>query len=554
MPEKHSDKAKEATVAGSAKIISACIMLSRVLGFIRDMLFTTFFGWIGDAFFFAFMIPNLFRKLFGEGALSSAFIPTFSDYIHNKERTEMQRFLNIIITTLTIFLMVISAVIVAISFLIPDMANMFPSQKDPGFYPLFASLLRIMIPYMPIICLVALLTAILNSLKHFAMPALASVVLNISWIAAFLVAPLFTPAPEKQVVVIAWGIIIGGLLELVMQIPSLIKRKIGYKPQVDFKNEGFKKILKLMGPATFGLAIVQINLMVDVIIARAFVREDGAISALYFSNRIMQLPLAIIGISMAIAVFPFLAEYISKKNICGMKQDLAKSLRLTMFIAIPASIGLVVLCVPVVDLVYNILPKFLFHGKGLDNAAVTRTAAALACYAIGIWAYGGLQIINRAFYAFNDMKTPVKIGAMMVMMNVVLNLILVQYMQEAGIALATAITALANFFTLFYLLEKKTCTGETEVFGKWQRAEFSKSFISGFIIALIMGAGCYFMLLAMPEPIDKIEILWVGLMKVIIPVTGGVILYMLISLVFARENFKEFWVNAGLKRKARKNK
>jgi putative peptidoglycan lipid II flippase len=552
MTEKYTDNVKETTVAGSARIISACIMLSRILGFVRDMLFTTFFGWVSDAFFFAFMIPNLFRKLFGEGALSSAFIPTFSDYIHNKERSETQRFLNIIITTLTIFLLFISAVVIAFSFLIPDMANMFPSQKDPGFYPLFASLLRIMIPYMPIICLVALLTAILNSLKHFVIPALASVVLNISWICAFLVAPLFSSVPEKQVVIVAWGIIIGGLLELVMQIPPLIKRKITYKPQVDFRNEGFKKILKLMGPATFGLAIVQINLMVDVLIARIFVKEDGAISALYFSNRIMQLPLAIIGISMAIAVFPFLAEYISKKNISGMKQELAKSLRLTMFVAIPASIGLVVLCVPAIDLVYNILPKYLFHSKGLDISAVTRTAATLACYAIGIWAYGGLQIINRAFYAFNDMKIPVKVGVRMIIMNVILNLVLVQYMQEAGIALATALTAMANFFTLFYLLQKKTCAGETTVFGKWQRNEFSKSFISGFIIALIMGAGCYLILLAMPGPIDKAEILWGGLMKVVIPVTGGVILYMLISLVFARESLREFWVNLGLKRKGKK--
>jgi putative peptidoglycan lipid II flippase len=522
-PQKHS-------VIGSARIISASILLSRILGFIRDMLCTGFFGWVWDAFVLAFTIPNMFRRLFGEGALSSAFIPTFSDYLHNKERSETQNFVNIIVTALAVLLLAIAGFIIIISLFFPVFLT---STKSPEFIPLFSHLLRIMIPYMPIICLVALLSAILNSLKHFMMPALASVVLNISWIAAFIVAPLISSNQQTQVIIISWAIIVGGLLELLMQIPVLMKYKIGYKPKLDFKHPGVKEIRRLMGPATFGLAIFQINLVVDRIIAQIFAGE-GAISALYFGDRIMQFPLALIGISMAVAVFPYLAECVAKNDLCAMKDQLGKSLRLTMYIALPASIGLIIIAQPLVDFAFNIAPRVLLKTSGFSEHSTMRTTYVLAFFSLGVWAYCGLQIVTRAFHAFKDMKTPVKVGVRIVIMNFILNLILVQFLQEGGVALATAISAITNFFVLFWLIQKKI--------GDWTGSDLSKAFLFNGLITLAMGVVCYFVLIILPvagQGVVGKALLWSGLIRVIVPLSVGIIFYLVVTALFKRSEFKE---------------
>lgn len=522
---------KTPTVVGSARIISSCIFLSRILGFVRDVLCAGFFGWVWDAFIFAFTIPNLFRRLFGEGALSAAFIPVLSDYHQHKPQSETRRLINNVISILFSFLSLIALAIIAVSFLFPILL---PSPTQPGFTPLFARLLRIMIPYLPIICLLAMLTAILNTLKHFTTPALASVVLNISWISGFFLAPLFSPIPEKQIVVIAWAIIIGGVLEIIIQIPVLIHKKISYTPAWQLNHPGIKEIAKLMGPAALGLGIFQVNLLLDYIIALVFVTGDGAISALYFGNRLMQFPLALIGISLATAVFPFLAEAISRNDLTGMKQELSRALRLSNFMAIPASIGLVILALPIIDLAFNILPREVFGVKGFTETPVVRTSLVLCFYALGIWAYCGFQIVTRAFYAFKDMKTPLRIGVRMVGVNLILNIILVQFLQEAGIALATAITAMVNFFILLILLQRKI--------GKWASHEFVKPFMKTGLIALLMGGLCLLILMWLPEP-GKIAQVSLGsaLVRVFLPMLSGIIFYMGLAYLVRLKEVKEFW-------------
>jgi len=531
--------ASQSTIGGSARILSGCILLSRILGFIRDMLCGGFFGWVWDAFVLAFTIPNLFRRLFGEGALSSAFIPTFSDYLTHKPQSETQRFINIVTTTLAVILGGIALIIIGVSFLLPQVMT---SDKNPDYIPLFALLLRIMIPYLPIICLVALLTAILNSLKHFVVPALASVVLNISWIAAFVIAPLMTKDPERQVVIIAWAIIIGGVFELLMQIPPLLARGFSYKPAWQFNHPGVKETMRLMGPATFGLAVFQINLLVDYIIALSFVRTDGAISALYFGNRIMQFPLALIGISLATASFPFLTEYVSRNNLVELKKEVGRTLRLAMFVAIPAGIGLIVLVGPIVDLGFNILPKVMFKAKGFDAGATSRTALVLAFYSLGIWAYCGLQIINRVFYAFKDTKTPVRVGIWTVAANLVLNIILVQFLAEGGIALATAVTAMANFFILFYLAQKKIAVPSSDASGQgWQREDFSLPFLKSLVVSLVMGNFCYLALFGSYHLVTGMPLVLGGIIQVCLPLLVGVISYFVLSWFLQRAQLKEFW-------------
>ncbi|MBI5778348.1 MAG: murein biosynthesis integral membrane protein MurJ [Planctomycetes bacterium] len=476
------------SILGSAGLISACILLSRILGFLRDVLCTGFFGPVWDAFIFAFQIPNLFRRLFGEGALSAAFIPTLSSYINQKPFSEVVRLINVIITMLFGFLALIAGLVILTTFVIPFIT---PSLVQPTkvFSPVFLKLLRIMIPYMPLICLVALLQAVLNSFKHFLMPALASVVLNICWIGGFIIAGQINTSDENKVAIIAWAILAGGILEVLIQLPPLFKRNIIYRPAVDFRHPGLKEILRLMGPVVIGLAVFQVNLFIDNLIAYALIPEKGAVSALYYGNRLMQFPFALIGISLATAVFPFLAEYVARNDISGMFKELNKALRIALFVGFPASVGLMVLAEPVIHWSFYSLPSALFHIKSFSLDAVSRTTFVLIFYSIGIWSYGAVQITNRAFYSLKDMVTPVKVGIYMVITNFILNIILVFPFRESGIALATTVSSILNLVILLYILGRKSRTIAPEAGGIL--SAFMKSLILPLFCSLLMGMVCY---------------------------------------------------------------
>ena len=478
-------------ILSSAGVISACILLSRILGFLRDVLCTGFFGPVWDAFIFAFQIPNLFRRLFGEGALSAAFIPTLSHYLNQKPFSEALRFINIIITLLFGFLALLAGAVILITFVLPLAAPDFV-QSSKVFSPLFLKLLRIMIPYLPLICLVALLQAVLNSLKHFLMPALAAVVLNICWIAGFIAAEQINTSDENKVVIIAWAILLGGVLEVLIQIPALWKHKITYRPAVSFSHPGLKEVLRLMGPVIIGLAVFQVNLFIDNLIAFLLVPDSGAVSALYYGNRLMQFPFALIGISLATAVFPFLADYVAKNDIAGMFAELNKALRIALFVGLPASIGLMVLAEPIIHWSFYSLPTTLFHIKGIGFTldAVARTTFVLIFYSLGIWSYGAVQITNRAFYSLKDMITPVKVGIYMVIANFILNIILVFPFRESGIALATTISSILNLVILLYVLGKKSRAVNPESTVSLL-SEFMKGLILPLFCSLLMGAICY---------------------------------------------------------------
>jgi len=478
-------------ILSSAGVISACILLSRILGFLRDVLCTGFFGPVWDAFIFAFQIPNLFRRLFGEGALSAAFIPTLSHYLNQKPFSEALRFINIIITLLFGFLALLAGAVILITFVLPLAAPDFV-QSSKVFSPLFLKLLRIMIPYLPLICLVALLQAVLNSLKHFLMPALAAVVLNICWIAGFIAAEQINTSDENKVVIIAWAILLGGVLEVLIQIPALWKHKITYRPAVSFSHPGLKEVLRLMGPVIIGLAVFQVNLFIDNLIAFLLVPDSGAVSALYYGNRLMQFPFALIGISLATAVFPFLADYVAKNDIAGMFAELNKALRIALFVGLPASVGLMVLAEPIIHWSFYSLPTTLFHIKGIGFTldAVARTTFVLIFYSLGIWSYGAVQITNRAFYSLKDMITPVKVGIYMVIANFILNIILVFPFRESGIALATTISSILNLVILLYVLGKKSRAVNPESTVSLL-SEFMKGLILPLFCSLLMGAICY---------------------------------------------------------------
>lgn len=410
----------------SAGVVSACTLLSRVLGLVRDMLSSHFFGTLAvwDAFVAAFRIPNLFRRLFGEGALTAAFLPAFVERYDSDRKDEAHALLGRLGTVLALFLGLLVAAGIGVTFLLP---------RDPK-TALMAPLLRVMLPYLAIICVAALLGAALNGMRHYFTPAFAPVLLNLVWIGA-----LF--AFVRNVEAVAWAVVIGGALELLVMVPALRARKVPLRPRWEPRDPGLREVGRRFVPLAFGLAPAQINELVGTLIAQ-YLAGAGAASVIYYGNQLTQLPLALVGTAVATAVYPLLAS--PKEDFRGVLRD---ALSLVLFVSVPATVGLIVLARPVVALLFE-------HGtfRPEDTA---RTAWVVILYSAGLWCYCCNQIQVRAFYARKDTVTPVKVSAVMVLVNLGLSLGLVGSLKEKGIALANSVTGLATFLALNALLRRR---------------------------------------------------------------------------------------------------
>lgn len=428
-------------ILSAARVVSACILLSRILGLARDVLLAGLFGGgrVNDAFVLATLVPNLFRRFFGEGALTAAFIPAYSDILANRPREEADRFARSAMTLLALFLGLLSAGGMGICGVL---SRTLADEKGR----LVADLLVVLMPYMPLICLVALVTGILNVHRHFLLPALASSVLNIFEIAAFFAVGWFAATEEGKARVIAWSITAAGLGQLLLQIPALRAHKVPVLPLPRWE-PGVGRVLAGMAPMTFGIAVFQINVLVDNAVAEAFVPGDGAVSALYFANRLFNFPIALIGIAIAQAAFPEFAEAFAKGKREELSSSLAKSFRMVLVLAIPASVGLGVLSAPIIRMIFE-------HGS-FTPAMTARSAAVLAFYGIGTWAACSQHVLTRAFFAARDPKTPAVVGACTVALNAALNLVLVRFLAEAGLALATSVTAALQLAVLAALLRRR---------------------------------------------------------------------------------------------------
>ncbi len=418
----------EKSFVGHARTIGFFTLLSRILGLARDILSSYFFGAgiLWDAFTIAYRVPNLFRRLFGEGALTAAFIPAFVSRWDSGRTEEARGLFSRLITILGLLLLAIVAVGIAATFVLPVF---WPDAKTI----LFSQLLRIMLPYLFLICTAAILAATLQSLRHFTMPALAPMLLNVVWIGA-----LFLSA-GRHIHLVAGAIVVGGVLQLVVLLPALASRGIRYRPEVRI-DEGVREVRASFFPVVFGLALVQINELVDSVIAELCVPGDGAVSALYYGNQVTQLPLSLIGVSIATAVFPVLAS--PKADLPAVFQ---KALRAILYVSIPATVGIILFAREIVSLLFE-------HGA-FD--ATDRTAWVLRFYAAGLWCYCANQVQVRAFYAAKDTRTPVRVGAAMVFLNLALNLVLIWPFREAGIAAATAVSGLGSFLILNRLLRRR---------------------------------------------------------------------------------------------------
>ena len=446
----------------SVRIISVCTFLSRILGLARDMICASIFGtsMVWDAFTVAFKIPNLFRRLFGEGALSAAFIPVFTEHIEKRGKDEAFAFVNVIATVLIIILGSIVLLGECSFFAIP---RIFQVQEK---WQLVFKLLIIMFPYVFFICMVAFMAAVLNTLHHFAMPALAPVVMNICWILGAVLAPYTGKTLDKMIYAIAVSTFLSGIVQVIIHIPILRKKELYYRPIPKFSHPSLKLVLTRMAPIVFGLGIVQVNVLLDSLIAVGFSSpqggpsnfsfagttvhfpmKSGAASVLYYSDRLIQFPLGVFGIAMATAVFPLFSTHAVREDWNNFSTAFNKALKFILLIGIPASLGIIMLREPIVDLLYR--------RNQFDAESAYRTSRVILFYAIGIWAYCGLHVLIRAFYSVKDTVTPVKVGAMCVGLNLALNLSLIWVLQEGGLALSTAISAIAQIIILTIILQKR---------------------------------------------------------------------------------------------------
>ena len=439
-PQKSRENEKVAKAAG---VVGLATMLSRIFGFIRDMVVAGIFGagLVTDAFFVAFRIPNLLRRLLAEGSLTVSFVPVFTEYLKQRSREEALELANVVFTALSVVLVIVSIAGVLFSpFIVAIIAPGF--VKSPDQYELTVLLTRFMFPYIFFISLVALCMGILNSLRHFAAPALSPVILNISMIlATLLLKDLF----GEPIYALAVGVMIGGVLQLAMQWPFLIKMGVRLKPDFQFRHPGLKRIGLLMMPAAFGAAIYQINVFIGTILASLL--PKGSVSYLYYADRIVELPLGVFAIAVGTAALPSFSDQVARGEFEDFKKTISFSLRLILFITVPATVALVALRIPILSV--------LFQRGAFDAASTIQTADALLYYTLGLWAFSLIRIIVSAFYSLQDTKAPMKAAIVALIVNVACSVILMSPMKHGGLALATSIASAVNVIMLGIILKKR---------------------------------------------------------------------------------------------------
>lgn len=438
-----TNRSENSQVVRAAGIVGAATMVSRVFGLARDMVIAAFFGasWMTDAFWVAFRIPNMLRRLLGEGSLTVSFVPVFTEYLEKKTKEQALELAYNAITLLSIILAVISVLGIILSPLIVGLiAPGFISE--PKQFALAVFLNRLMFPYIFFIALVALCMGILNSFRHFTAPALSPVLLNIAMIgAAFFLRPFFA----EPITSLAIGVLIGGVLQLAMQWPFL--RKFGVKLKFRFnpKHPGIKQIGVLMIPAILGAGVSTINVFVGTILASLL--PGGSVTYLFYADRIMELPLGIFAIAIGTATLPSFSKHVAAGNMDELKSGISFSLRLMLFLTIPAMAALMALNLPIISV--------LFQRGAFDVTSAVYTGQALFCYALGLWAFSVLRVFVSSFYSLQDSKWPMKAAVIALIVNVVASLILMYPLKHNGIALASSIAATVNVLVLTIVLKRK---------------------------------------------------------------------------------------------------
>ncbi len=424
---------REGGLLKASGITGIMTLLSRFLGLFRDIVIARLFGTsVGaDAFFLANKIPNFMRRLFAEGAFNQAFVPILSEYRTNREQVEVRELVSAVMASLGGFLSLLTALVLLAAPIIA-VPIAFGFTDEPEKFDLFVQMLRITFPYLLLISLTALVSAVLNSYGRFAVPAFTPALLNVSLIlAAFYLAPHLA-VPELA---LAWGVLIAGIVQFLFQLPFIARLGLLPLPRLNSAHEGVRRIKKLMVPALFGVSVSQINLLLDTVIASLLV--TGSISWLYFSDRLMELPLGIFGVAIAIVVLPSLSRKHAEQSMQEFSATLDWALRLVCLIAVPASLALIVLAEP--------LLITLFENDNFTQRDVVSASGSLRAYAAGLLGFMSIKIFAPGYYARQDTRSPVRIGIVAMLANMVLNIVFyLSGYAHVGLATATTLAAFLN--------------------------------------------------------------------------------------------------------------
>ena len=450
------------------RITALGTLASRVLGMLRDMATAALLGLGGkgigqgvmDAFVIGFRIPNLFRRLFGEGALTASYLPVLTSHLEKDQRSARQ-LASVVLTLLIVLLTVLVALGELLFWLIWLVWGDVPGVG------LLMGLSAVMLPYLLLICVAAQLTTMYYAAQHFTIPAFTPMVLNVVWLAAaWGVAPLYAPNQADQAYVLAVGVLAAGVLQVAVQLPML--RRLGF--HFDFNwtaaRAGLRQIGRNLAPMFVGLAVTQINTFNDSLIAWVltappggsrmihwlggairYPMESGSVAALYYGERLYEFPLGLIGTTVAVVIFPLLSRHAVRGDLRRLGEDMTFGLRLVFCLSVPAGLGLILMAQPVARLLFE-------HGAFTSNDTL-RAAGTITCYATGIWAYCATQVLVRGFYALNDAGTPVRVAAGMVALNLLLNFTLIWPMGENGLATSTAIAAAVQICILATIFSRR---------------------------------------------------------------------------------------------------
>lgn len=417
--------------------VSSMTLLSRILGFVRDFVIARTFGagMLTDAFFVAFKLPNLLRRMFAEGAFSQAFVPVLGEYKNRRGVPETKELVDRVASLLFVVVSVVTLLGMAAAPLLVYLSA--PGfAEEPTKFALTVDLTRITFPYILFMSLVALAGGVLNTWSRFAIPAFTPVLLNVSFIfMALCAAPLFDP----PVMVLAWAVFLGGALQLAFQVSSL--KRIGMLPRfvIDARHEGVRRIFRLMAPALLGVSVAQVSLLLNTIFASFL--NTGSVSWLYYADRLMEFPAGLLGAALGTILLPSLARTHAEQRYDEYSRLLDWGLRLTFLLAAPAALALALLAVPLVTT--------LFHHGAFADTDVFRTRDALVAYSFGLLGMILIKVLAPGFYARQNVRTPVKIALLTLLVTQLLNFILIGWLKHAGLALAIGLAACLNAFLLF---------------------------------------------------------------------------------------------------------
>ncbi len=554
-PKDEIVETKHQSVARSAGIVSIAVMFSRVLGLVRETVFARFFGagFLYDAFVVAFKIPNILRDLFAEGALSAAFVKVFTDYQIKKNEVEAWRLASLIFNVLAVLMSVITLVGIFIApYVVPLLARGFSPEKAA----LAVTLTQIMFPFILLVALAALAMGVLNTKGKFGIPASASTAFNIcsilfglglaywlsggGWEISNDKSLIPSDAARWAITGMAFGTLIGGGAQFLIQVPSLLKVGFRFSPVLNFADEGVKRIMRLMGPAIIGTGAIQVKVLVDLVVVSVI---EGGNSWLSFAFRLMQFPIGVFGVAIGTAAIPALSRLASQNKTSEFRDTLADSLKLVFLLTVPAACGLIVLGEPIIAMIYQ--------GGRFTAFDTNMTAWALAAYSIGLAGYAAIKVLSPSFYALDDARTPMWVsvgsiavhaptsfGMMLLLSNVGVTPERPSGFGHVGVALATSAVALVNFAALMFLMRKRI----KRINGRDIAATFAKIAAASAAMSVVAYVSYRFLASYFVE-----NVFYVRLIHAFVPIMLAGVTFLIVAKLLRIRELEQIWRNVSRK-------